>query len=65
MAYQHTNSKGTTYYLHKRDVKLRSGRTQTIYFFAKSAGEGTIDELPSGFTVVENQRTGLPVLKKA
>ena len=35
MAYKHTNSKGITYYLHKTDVTLRGGKTQTIYFFAK------------------------------
>jgi hypothetical protein len=35
--YQHTNSKGITYYLHKQDVQLRGGKTQTIYFFAKKA----------------------------
>ena len=35
MAYKHTNSKGVTYYLHKTDVVLRGGKTQTIYFFAK------------------------------
>lgn len=65
MAYQYTNSKGTTYYLHSSNVKLRSGRTQVIYYFSKSAGENAVNEVPKGFTVVENQRTGLPVLKKA
>lgn len=65
MAYQHTNSRGTTYYLHSSDVKLRSGRIQRIYYFSKQAGENAIDEIPSGFKVVENERTGLPVLKRA
>ncbi len=64
MAYEHTNSKGTKYYLHSKEVKLRSGRMQRIYYFAKQAGSDAIDELPDGFTVVENQRTGLPTLKK-
>ena len=33
MAYSHTNSKGKTYYLHTKDVELRGGRNQTIYYF--------------------------------
>lgn len=64
MAYKHTNSKGVDYYLHSKNVKLRSGREQRIYYFAKQAGEGAIDSLPQDRTVVENPRTGLPVLKK-
>ncbi len=64
MAYQHTNSRGQTYLLHKRDVTLKGGRQQTIYFFAKEEKEGAIDELPAGYIVIENTRTGLPILKK-
>lgn len=62
--YKHTNSKGTDYYLHSKDVDLRSGRRQTIYYFAKNPGSGAVDEMPAGFMVVENNRTGLPILKK-
>lgn len=65
MAYQHTNLKGVSYYLHSKDVNLRSGRMQTIYYFAKDVRAGAIDSLPTGFRVVENTRTGLPVLKKS
>lgn len=64
MAYQFTNSKGTAYFLHSKEVKLRSGRNQRIYYFAKQASSGAIDDIPAGFMVVENQRTGLPILKK-
>lgn len=64
MAYEFTNSRGQKYHLHSKDVKLRSGRMQTIYFFAKEAGADAIDQIPPGFIVVENQRTGLPVLKR-
>lgn len=64
MAYQYKNSKGTTYYLHAKDVKLRSGRMQRIYYFAKQAGADAADNIPEGYTVIENTRTGLPVLKK-
>ena len=35
MAYSHTNSKGSTYYLHSKDVTLRGGRNQTIYYFSR------------------------------
>ncbi len=64
MAYTHTNSKGQTYHLHQRDVILKGGREQRIYFFAKEVKDGAIDDLPEGFIVVENTRTGLPILKK-
>ena len=64
MAFSHVNSKGQTYYLHMRDVTLKGGRQQTIYFFGREAKEGAIDEMPEGYIVVENTRTGLPILKK-
>ncbi len=65
MAYSHTNSKGQTYYLHSKDVTLRGGRQQTIYYFAKEVKDGALDDLPEGKQVVENGRTGLPLLKNA
>lgn len=65
MAYSHTNSRGTTYFLHSKEVTLKGGRKQVIYYFAKEAKAGAIDSLPAGYQVVENQRTGLPILKKA
>lgn len=64
MAYSHKNSKGQTYYLHSKDVILRGGRKQTIYYFAKEVKPGAMDELPEGCAVVENQRTGLPLMKR-
>ncbi len=64
MAYAHTNSKGQEYFLHQRDVTLKGGRVQRIYFFGREAKEGAIDALPAGYIVVENARTGLPILKK-
>lgn len=66
MAYKHTNKKGTDYYLHSRQVTLRgSGKLQTIYFFARQPQSGALDEVPAGYMIVENDRTGLPILKKA
>ncbi len=64
MAYSHVNSKGQTYYLHQRDVTLKGGRVQRIFFFAREVKDGAIDALPNGYVVVENPRTGLPILKK-
>jgi hypothetical protein len=65
MAYTHTNSKGQTYYLHQRDVTLKGGRLQRIYFFAREVKDGAIDAKPENMDVVENPRTGLPILKKS
>jgi len=65
MAYSYKNSKGVTYYLHYKDVTLRGGRKQRIYFFARDVRENSLDEVPAGYKVVETKRTGMPVLKKA
>ncbi len=64
MAFSTTNSKGTTYYLHRKNVTLRGGREQTIYFFARDVRDGALDQVPTGYMVSES-RNGLPVLKKA
>ncbi len=63
MAYAHTNSKGTVYYLHSKKVVLKGGKEQTIYYFAKAVTEEfAIDAIPAGKMVKENVRTGLPLL---
>jgi hypothetical protein len=62
MAYSFENSKGKTYYLHTKDVTLKGGRNQTIYYFAKDQRSNACD-LPAGKKVVENERTGLPFVK--
>lgn len=64
MAFQYTNSKDQTYNLHQKDVTLKGGRNQRIYFFARDVRDGAIDEVPEGYIVIENSRTGLPILKK-
>lgn len=58
MGFSYTNSRGQTYWLHSR--KAKSGAT--LFFFSKKK-EGSID-LPEGFEVIENERTGLPMVKK-
>lgn len=66
MAYAHTNSKGQTYFLHSKAVTLRGGRLQTIYYFAREQKpEGQLEAVPEGMQVVENKKTGLPMLKRS
>ena len=64
MAYEFTNSKGVTYYLHFKDVNLKGGRMQRIYYFARDIRDGALDDVPGGFQVIETERTGMPILKK-
>ena len=54
MAYSHTNSKGTTYYLHS------NGK---MFFFSKEIKENALDAVPAGYNAVE-MKTGMLVLKK-
>ncbi|MBM4404951.1 MAG: hypothetical protein FJ039_02035 [Chloroflexi bacterium] len=56
---------GKTYYLHSKNVTLKGGQKQTIYYFAGKAGPNALPSLPTGYKVVENDRTGLPLLKKS
>ena len=64
MAYNTKSKKtGETYYLHSKEVTLRGGRKQVIYYFAREERDNSV-ELPDGYVVMENSRTGLPMLKK-
>lgn len=65
MAYSAKSKKsGKMYHLHSKEVKLAGNRLQRIYYFAGEAGENAINELPVGYEVFENKRTGLPMLRK-
>ena len=65
-AYKYTNSKGQDYYLHYRDVTLKNGRVQRIYFFARDVREeNALASVPAGKEVFETKRTNMPVLKNA
>jgi hypothetical protein len=66
MAFSVTSKKsGKTYFLHSRVQPLKGGKTVTLYFFAgEIKPEGSLDALPAGYIVSENERTGLPLLKK-
>ncbi len=65
-AYAHTNSKGVTYYLHKKDVTLRGGHAVTIFFFSKTedGAKGEPTDLPEGYEVTENPRNAFLTVKK-
>ncbi len=66
MAYEYRNKKGQTYYLHGKTVTLQNGRQQQIYYFAREPKRGEVlDAIPAGYRIQENERTGLPFLKKA
>lgn len=51
------------YFLHIKPRNLPSGKTTYLFYFSKSP-EGAEVKIPDGFHVVENERTGLPFLKK-
>lgn len=55
---------GKTYYLHLKAQKRPSGGVTNLYYFAGEKKEGHLDKLPDGYEVIENARTGLPMLKK-
>ena len=55
---------GKTYFLHQRHQELKGGQKVTLYYFGGEAKEGAIDAVPAGMEVIENERTGLPMLRK-
>lgn len=61
--YSHTNSKGVTYHLNAKDVTLRGGKVQRIFYFSKDHREDTAVELPEGKVVNENPRNGFLTIK--
>lgn len=63
MGYTHTNSKGVKYYLNTKQVTLRGGKVQTIYYFSKDERPEACD-LPAGFVVNENPRNGFLTVKR-
>ena len=50
--------------LYKANVDLTDGKTRTLYFFTKwKPSDGIPCDLPEGYRVLVNERTGLPYLK--
>jgi hypothetical protein len=64
MAFEFKNSKGVMYYLHSREVTLKGGRLQRIFFFARDVRPGALDAVPEAYMVMETTKTGMPILKK-
>ncbi len=64
MAYKHTNSRGVTYYLNTKEVELRGGKLQRIYYFSKDERPETGCELPDDMSVNENVRNGFLTVKR-
>ena len=64
MTYKHTNSKGVTYYLNSKDVTLRGGKQQTIYYCSKDERPEAVNDLPAGMMVNENPRNGFLTIKR-
>ncbi|HLG90837.1 MAG TPA: hypothetical protein VI336_01605 [Candidatus Saccharimonadales bacterium] len=64
MAYKHTNSKGITYHLNSKNVTLRGGKKQMIYYFSKDERKDTTSDLPNDRKVQENPRNGFLTLKR-
>jgi hypothetical protein len=63
MAFSFTNKRGVTYILHAKITTTKTGKTQTLYFFAKEKKAGVLEAVPAGYKVAE-MSNGLPVLKK-
>lgn len=57
------NAKGVRYYLNCKDVTLRGGKVQTIYYFSKDERD-TACKMPAGFEVSENPRNGFMTLRR-
>jgi hypothetical protein len=53
------------YSLYKKEIKTKSGKKRIVRFFSKAEpDEGKPIELPKGYQVKLNKKTGLPYLKR-
>lgn len=60
MAFEHEG-----YTLHAREVQLKGGHKQVIYFFSQRQPKAGVPvEMPEGYKVAVNKRTKLPYLQK-
>ncbi len=61
MGYEYKNKKGNTYFL----KTTKSPRGTDLFFFSKSkTGKGKQIDLPKDMKIIENKKTGLPLLKR-
>jgi hypothetical protein len=63
MGYVHTNSRGIQYHLNTKVVTLRGNKEQSIFYFSKDERPEACD-MPEGYIVVENKKSGFLTLKK-
>lgn len=64
-AYQYTNSKGTSYYLHSLRQVSPKGKEIVLYYFSKSVNaDRATAALPDG-KVIHEQSNGFPICKNA
>lgn len=56
--YSQTNDKGVTYFLNSKEVVLRGGKSQRIFYFSKDGGRPEACALPDGMQVNQNPRNG-------
>ena len=64
MAFSFTNSKGKTYFLHRKVLTSSTGKKRDLFYFGKELNPDlAVNEVPEGKKVVE-MKSGLPVLKK-
>ena len=53
------------YTLYKKEISTSKGKKRVIHFFSKKIpAEGEAIDIPEGYEVKENKRTGLPYLSK-
>ena len=53
------------YTLYKKEIEIKSGKKRTVRFFSKAEPEeGEPIELPKGYKIKENKKTGVPYLTK-
>ena len=65
-AFAHTNRNGQNYYLHGKRVTLKNGREQQIFYFARDERPAeALEAVPTGYTVGESVKSGLPFLEKS
>jgi glycyl-tRNA synthetase len=62
-AYKHTNSKGVTYYLNSKNVVLRGGKEQRIFYFSKDHNPQTATALPEEMHIKETNDDGTLILE--
>jgi hypothetical protein len=62
--YEYKNKKGQIYYLHSKVAKLKNDVKPLIYYFTRDIRPESIPHLPWGYEVVENLKSGLPVLRR-